>query len=78
MYYHNFLVILATFNEYHWSFFTSGSQISYKTNTVGRSVFIIAFLITIEILKNSVTPKLFNIRKCDNLLYSNFGVTEFF
>ena len=38
MYYHNFLVILATFNEYHWSFFTSGAQISYKTNTVGRSV----------------------------------------
>ena len=31
--------MLATFNEYHWSFLTCGTQISYKTNTVGRSVF---------------------------------------
>ena len=30
--------MLATFNEYHWSFSTFGAQISYKTNTVGRSV----------------------------------------
>ena len=30
--------MLATFNEYLWSFLTSGAQISYKTNTVGRSV----------------------------------------
>ena len=32
--------MLATFNEYLWSFLTSGAQISYKTNTVGRSVYI--------------------------------------
>ena len=31
--------MLATFNEYLWSFLTSGAQISYKTNTVGRSVY---------------------------------------
>ena len=31
--------MLATFNEYYWSFVTCGAQISYKTNTVGRSVF---------------------------------------
>ena len=37
-YYHNFFVILGTFNEYHWLFLTCGAQISYKTNTVGRSV----------------------------------------
>ena len=30
--------MLATFNEYLWSFLTCGAQISYKTNTVGRSV----------------------------------------
>ena len=30
--------MLATFNEYHWSFPTCGAQISYKTNTLGRSV----------------------------------------
>ena len=40
-YYHDFLVMLATINEYHWSFLTCGAQISYKTNTVGRSVLII-------------------------------------
>ena len=37
-YYHDFLVMLATFNEYHRSFLTCGAQISYKTNTMGRSV----------------------------------------
>ena len=30
--------MLATFSEYLWSFLTCGAQISYKTNTVGRSV----------------------------------------
>ena len=31
--------MLATFIEYHRSFLTFSAQISYKTNTVGRSVF---------------------------------------
>ena len=31
--------MLATFNEYHRSFLTLSAQISYKTNTVGRSVY---------------------------------------
>ena len=30
--------MLATINECHWSFLTCGARISYKTNTVGRSV----------------------------------------
>ena len=32
--------MLATFNEYHCSFLTCGAQISNKTNTVGRSVYV--------------------------------------
>ena len=32
--------MLATVNEYYWSFLTCGAQISNKTNTVGRSVLI--------------------------------------
>ena len=40
--------MLATFNEYYWSFLTCGAQISYKTNTVGRSVVYVGFLLTQE------------------------------
>ena len=46
-YYHDFLVMLATFNEYHWSFPTCGAQISYKINTLGRSVLVNSVLFTV-------------------------------
>ena len=39
--------MLATFNEYLWSFLTCGAQISYRTNTVGRSVDQIQVLFTV-------------------------------
>ena len=51
--------MLATFNEYHWSFLTCGAQISNKTNTVGRSVvsrvnqmFTIQFMLTLCLVAN--------------------------
>ena len=37
-YYHHFLVMLGTFNEYHCLFLVCGALISYKTNTVGHTV----------------------------------------
>ena len=46
--------MLATFNEYHWSFLTRGAQISYETNTVGRSVFPI-YLVENKLLTNLYT-----------------------
>ena len=49
-YYHHFLVMLGTFNEYHRSDLVCGALISYKTktNTVGHTVYIYIYILSLS------------------------------
>ena len=55
--------MLATFNEYHWSFLTCGAQISYKTNTLCHSVY---NYIVLEINKFQSKIRTYSTNQCDH------------